>query len=282
MKIGIFPNEGKKDSVNILAKMVSYFQKRKVEIFLPPHLASEYGGKPFQFSNIENLQESLDLAISIGGDGTLLGISRELAPHGIPVCGVNLGTLGFLTDIEINELEERLGNIISGQYVIEHRLMLAAYIKQQGMRKLLGYALNDVVVKANNLNMVGLELKLNSYKIADYRADGLIVASPTGSTAYSLSAGGPIVNPEAQVILLTPICPHTFYVRPIVINGTEEVLIRIKDTLHENFLTLDGAVNYSVKAEDVIYIKKAPFSAQIVRFTDRNYYQVLVKKLLIN
>ncbi|WP_196594601.1 NAD(+)/NADH kinase [Pectinatus sottacetonis] len=280
MKIGIFPNYKKKDSKVILDKVMTFFSHKKAaKIILPMDMAKKFHYENFGMENI--LEADLDLGISIGGDGTLLGICRLLAPHNIPVCGINIGNLGFLADIETSELENKLTKILCGKYNIEQRLMLAGYIKKRGKITLAGYAVNDVVLtSAGVARMVGLELELDAYKVADYRADGLIVSTATGSTAYSLSAGGPIINPKVKVLLVTPICPHTFYVRPMIINETEKINIKIKDTSQKVILTFDGQDVYPIDQDEQVLICKAPFFAKIIKFDDKNYYKILLNKLV--
>ncbi len=279
MRIGIFPNSKKKDSKNILDKVVGLLKKQNTDIFLPYDMAEYFNYHEMGIKNI--LKANIDVGLSIGGDGTLLGVCRLLAPHNIPVCGINIGNLGFLADIEISELENKLSKILTGNYNIEQRLMLAGYIKKDNAVKLAGYAVNDIVIASAGVSrMVGLELELDSYKVADYRADGLIVSTATGSTAYSLSAGGPIINPKVKVLLVTPICPHTFYVRPMIINETEKIDIKVKDTSQQVILTFDGQDVYPIFSDEQVMICKAPFFAKIIKFDDKNYYKILLNKLI--
>lgn len=279
MKIGIFPNKGKKCSAEILQRVIRFFAQKNAEVFMKNETAEFFGYKEFGAENL--LEAGIDVGISIGGDGTLLGVCRLLAPHNIPVCGINIGNLGFLADIEVAELENKLGKILAGNYKIEQRLMLAGYTKKDEILTLAGYAVNDVVLtSAGVARMVGLDLEFDSYKVSSYRADGLIVSTATGSTAYSLSAGGPIINPKVHVLLITPICPHTFYVRPMIINETEKINIAVKDTSQEVILTFDGQDVYPISSDEQIMICKAPFYAQIIKFDDKNYYKILLNKLI--
>lgn len=279
MKIGIFPNYTKKESKSLLDRIVKFFIEHDAQVVLAEDMAKFFNYEDLAVNDI--LQADIDVGLSIGGDGTLLGVCRLLAPQGIPVCGINIGNLGFLADIEITELENKLCKILSGKYNIEQRLMLAGYIKKGDKLTLAGYAVNDIVItSAGVARMVGLQLELDAYKVADYRADGLIVSTPTGSTAYSLSAGGPIINPKAKVLLVTPICPHTFYVRPMVINETEQIDIKVKDTRQQVILTFDGQAVYPINSDEQILISKAPFLAQIIKFDDKNYYKILLNKLV--
>ncbi len=278
MRIGIFPNKEKKASKEILQRMINFFAQVEADIFIPADSAALFECEQFSTRNIR--EEGLDVGISIGGDGTLLGVCRKLAPFNIPVCGINIGHLGFLTDIEVGELESKLQKIIDGKYEIEERLMLAGYIKKDKLLKLAGYAVNDVVLTGMQAKMIGLELQLDSYKVADYKADGLIIATATGSTAYSLSAGGPIVNPKVKVIVVTPICPHTFYVRPMIADGSEKVNIKIKNAPESVRLTFDGSDSHLISEEEEVIICQAPFAARIVKFNDKNYYKILLSKLI--
>lgn len=279
MRIGIFPNCKKAASKDTLDRVMTFLAKQDVDVFVPHEMAELFGYEDIGVDNI--LKAEIDVGISIGGDGTLLGVCRLLAPHNIPVCGINIGNLGFLADIEVPELENKLLKILNGNYNIEQRLMLAGYIKKDNALKLAGYAVNDIVLtSAGVARMVGLEMEFDSYKIPSYRADGLIVSTSTGSTAYSLSAGGPIINPKVKVLLITPICPHTFYVRPMIINETEEISIKVKDTSQEVILTFDGQDVYPIASDEQVVVCKAPFSAKIIKFDDKNYYKILLNKLI--
>lgn len=276
MTIGIFPNYQKKDSKKILERVISFFHAKDIDIFVPEEKDAFTGYQ----KSIKKV-EKLDIGISIGGDGTLLGVCRLLAPHDIPVCGVNIGNLGFLADIEITELENKLQKILSHNYNIEQRLMLAGYIKENDDYKLAGYAVNDIVLtSAGVARMIGLRLGIDAYKIPSYHADGLIVSSSTGSTAYSLSAGGPIINPNVKVLLITPICPHSFYVRPMIVNETAKLSVSVKDTRQNVILSFDGQEVCPLPADKEILICKAPFSAKIIKFDDKNYYKILLNKLV--
>ncbi|WP_182187901.1 NAD(+)/NADH kinase [Pectinatus frisingensis] len=279
MRIGIFPNCKKKDSKKILDKVIAFLTERHSDIFIPLNMAKLFGYEIFATDNI--LKTNIDVGLSIGGDGTLLGVCRLLAPHNIPVCGINIGNLGFLADIEVSELTNKLQKILTGNYKIEQRLMLAGYLKKDNALKLAGYAVNDIVLTSTGVaRMIGLELELDSYKVADYRADGLIVSTATGSTAYSLSAGGPIINPKVKVLLVTPICPHTFYVRPMIINETEQINITVKNTSQQVSLTFDGQDICPIGPDEQVMICKAPFMAKIIKFDDKNYYKILLNKLI--
>ena len=221
----------------------------------------------------------IDMALSIGGDGTLLGVCRRVREQAIPVCGINLGTLGFLADIEPKELELRLGKILVGEYFVENRLLLSGFIRNELGEKFLGNAINDVVIsKGLSARMITMSVFINDTHLMDYKADGIIISSPTGSTAYSLSAGGPILNPTIRALLLTPICAHTFQVRPLVVSEDDEVKIKIL-AARDLVLTLDGQESFNIQPTDEIIVRKSRKTAQIVKFADKNYYEVLKAKM---
>ena len=230
---------------------------------------------------VENIEQApADMALSLGGDGTLLGVCHRYGRNEVPVCGVNIGTLGFMADIELDELEDRLEKILVGGYYIEQRLLLAGFVKSNGRERFLGNAINDVVVtKGGMARMLRLGLSINETHLMDYKADGIIVASPTGSTAYSLSAGGPIMHPTIQALLVTPICAHTFNMRPLVVNEHDVIHIHIAAVHQDILVTFDGQESFHLLPGDEVVVRKARQSARIVKFEDQDYYQILRTKL---
>lgn len=284
MNIAIYPNITKSGAGEILERLIKFANKYNIKLCLPPMEGKFFYHEELIVENIESIK--VDVAISIGGDGTLLGLCRRLAKDGVPVCGINIGHLGFLADIEPGEIEAKLLKIINNQYKIEERLMLSAYIKRNNKLNYIGSAVNDIVVsKCGVSRMLHFGVAINEYTFTDYKADGLIISTPTGSTAYSLSAGGPIVNPKVKGIILTPICPHSCFIRPMLIDESECVRLKIINiismTKRSVNLTLDGQEGIDIEPNDEIIIKKAEFPAQIVRFEDKNFYQTFMKKLCL-
>ena len=285
MKIAVYPNITKPSAGEILERIIKFANEHDIILYL-----DEKEGKFFYHEELINPkidEENIDLAISIGGDGTLLGLCRLVAKKGVPVCGINIGHLGFLTDIEPNELEAKLFKIVNKEYKIENRLMLSGYIKRGENLIYVGSAVNDIVVsKCGVSRMLHFRVNINDHAVNEYKADGLIMATPTGSTAYSLSAGGPIVNPKVKGILMTPICPHSYYVRPMIIDESEIVKLTITNmismTKRSVNMTLDGQESVNVEPGDEIIIAKAKFPAQIVHFEDKNFYQTFINKLVYN
>lgn len=273
-QIAVYPNASKPRSGEIIGRIVKYFAGREVRVIMSEESALRYGVVEKGLPCVEKIHA--DVALSIGGDGTLLGVCRRYIGREVPVCGINLGTLGFLADIEPRELELRLEQILRGEYRLERRLMLRA-VGRRG--RILGEAINEVVIKSSVGRLVRLRLGINGEELMKFGADGIIIASPTGSTAYSLSAGGPLVNPTIRALLVTPICAHTFQMRPLIVREEDEVRVGTDDT-QELVATLDGQMNVRLERGEEIIIRKSTDAVQIIRFADKNYYRVLISKIL--
>ena len=277
LQLAVFPNMSKRRAGEIVDRIFNFYQNKNVRLVMPATEARHFRKDEFGLPCVERVH--IDMALSIGGDGTLLGVCRRFREQGIPVCGINLGTLGFLADIEPKELELRLGKILIGEYFIENRLLLSGYVRNEFGEKFLGNAINDVVIsKGGSARMLTLSVSVNETHLMDYKADGVIVSSPTGSTAYSLSAGGPILNPTIRALLLTPICAHTFQMRPLVVSEDDEIKIKIA-AARDLVLTLDGQESFQIQPSDEIIVRKSSKTAQIVKFADKNYYEVLKAKM---
>ncbi|WP_110953160.1 NAD(+)/NADH kinase [Anaerosinus massiliensis] len=276
--IGVFPNIHKEDADLVLKRIVEFYATKKVKLLLPQKAADELGYPELGTENL--LDEKISIGLTIGGDGTLLNACRKVADRNIPVCGINIGRLGFLADIELTELENKLDKILKNDYRIEERLMIAAIIKREDAMTYVGSAINDIVVtKSGFARMLTLGLSIDDYLVANYQADGLIVSTSTGSTGYSLSAGGPIINPSLKLLLVTPICPHTLNARPMIISQNEEVRINIDASHTDIVLTFDGQDSYHLLPGDEVVVRKSPLVAKIIKFEDKNYYHTMRTKL---
>lgn len=228
----------------------------------------------------EEFQEKADLIVVLGGDGTMISTARLLGEREIPVLGINYGSLGYLTDFRIEEMFPALENILAGHYAIDRRVMLDIEHRRGAQTLETGRVLNDVVINKSVLaRIIEIEVKLNEQYVNSFRADGLIVATPTGSTAYSLSAGGPIVYPTMNAVVLTPICPFTLTNRPIVVPDTAEISLRLMNENEGVVLTLDGQVGYRMETGDCAVIRKSAASFNLVQPPNRNYFDVLRNKL---
>lgn len=227
------------------------------------------------------IAEHCDLAIVVGGDGTLLTAARSLADAGVPIVGVNLGRLGFLVDVSPGTMLERLGEILDGHFTEERRSLLNAAIIRDGHVLQETPALNDVVMRIKNVvRMIEFETWINGVFVNIQRADGMVVSTPTGSTAYALSGGGPILHPSLEAILLMPICPHTLSSRPIVVGSSAEIEIRICQGVRETGqVVMDGQNNIDVAAGDTLRIRRKQQMIRLLHPPDYDYYQILRAKL---
>ncbi len=281
LTVAIFPNLIKPETRQVLLRIRKFFSARDARMILSRERAVEFGMEEYGVDDIEHLPA--DFALSLGGDGTLLGICRGYAENPVPVCGINMGTLGFMADIEQNELEEKLEKLCEGSYHIEWRPFLAGYVTKEGAEHFLGYAINDIVVtKGDVARIISLGLTVNKTPLVECKADGFIVASPTGSTAYSLSAGGPIINPMVKGLILTPICAHTLNIRPLIIREEDVVHIHLLDMRQSIIVTLDGQETTTIHPDDIVTVKCSDVRAGIIKFEDKDYYQTLRTKLWRN
>ena len=230
-----------------------------------------------------SFQDKLDLLIVLGGDGKLLGVARDInGKYDVPILGVNIGNLGFLSSIEIQDFSEALKKIKNGQYIIQNRILLECTMLNQDDNDK-GKALNDVVIARGTLSrMAKFEVFIDNKLYYRFKGDGLIVSTPTGSTGYSFSAGGPFIYPDVDVIILTPICPHTRGMQPIVLKSSSEILIKAENYNGEIYLTFDGQEAKQINDNTSIIIKKAKQIAKILLFDNYDYFNVLRQKILDN
>ena len=276
-KIGIICKPGRKEPQEILQELLPLLRQKGCEIFVDAETAAALNMNGFSRDEIASL---VDLVFVLGGDGTMLNVSRLVAEKGIPILGINLGSLGFITEVNRDEIFSTVDKMLNGGCAIEERLMLSAAIHREG-KKIADYTvLNDVVINKGALaRIIDLETNIDGNYVTTFKADGLIISTPTGSTAYSLSAGGPILYPTLESIVLTPICSHTLTNRPIVLPDHSKIEIIIKSLSEDVFLTLDGQVGFSLRMNDVITISKAHYKTKLLLPFERNYFKVLRTKL---
>ena len=276
-KIGIICKPGRKEPQEILQELLPLLRQKGCEIFVDAETAAALNMNGFSRDEIVSL---VDLVFVLGGDGTMLNVSRLVAEKGIPILGINLGSLGFITEVNRDEIFSTVDKMLNGGCEIEERLMLSAAIRRDG-KKIADYTvLNDVVINKGALaRIIDLETNIDGNYVTTFKADGLIISTPTGSTAYSLSAGGPILYPTLESIVLTPICSHTLTNRPIVLPDHSKIEIIIKSLSEDVFLTLDGQVGFSLRMNDVITINKAHYKTKLLLPFERNYFKVLRTKL---
>lgn len=278
-RIGIILNEEKKDAVRDARLVLEWLESRKVQVFLSPWLGERIE-RPDLIIQTEDMGRRAQLIISLGGDGTLLRAARDFASHHTPLLGINLGGLGFLTEIPISRYKEGLARILDGEYKQEKRLMIKIAVHRA--RKKVGsfVALNDVVVsKAGMARIINLRTFVSNEFITTYSADGLVISTPTGSTAYSLSSGGPVVHPNLGVMILSPICAHTLAVRPLIVSRTERIKVVLGCGSEKVLLTMDGQVDFDLEDGDVIRAEEASYQAILIRMREKFFFKTLRTKL---
>ncbi|GAV22356.1 NAD(+)/NADH kinase [Carboxydothermus pertinax] len=233
-----------------------------------------------ELAEIDEKAGKLDLVFVLGGDGTILCATRYFAPRGIPVLGINLGQLGYLSELDPQEIDFGLQKIQAGEFIIEDRTMLEAVVLREQREVAVFHGLNDgVLTKGAFARIINFSVFVDEQYITEYAADGVIVATPTGSTAYSLSAGGAILDPEVKAFIITPICPHTLAARSLVVADDKEIKILVKTALESSMLTVDGQQGFGIRKGDEILIRKAPYRAKFVKLKNRSFYQLLREKM---
>jgi len=277
-KIGIFAKVQDPRCREVASELLCWLRDRGltplVEKRLSSYLDAEDG---MESSDIPSLA---DLVVVLGGDGTLISVARLVGKREVPILGVNLGSLGFLTEIPVNGIYGALESYLSGEFTISERMMLSIVLLRGDTEVGSWEALNDAVInKGAPAKIVTMDASVDGSFLATFKADGLIVASPTGSTGYSLSANGPIVDPELDCLLITPICSHTLTNRPIVVGAETEIAITLDSQVENVMLTLDGQVGIPLEYRDVIVVRKAKHRTRLILSGDTDYYAVLRTKL---
>lgn len=235
-------------------------------------------GVPSLAHSEEELVERADLLVVLGGDGTILRAARLAAARGLPILGVNMGGFGFLAEVSVDDVADAFPDVLDGRYELDDRMMLQA--QADGVQSQTLLALNDVVVtKSGGARVLRLGVSVNGEHLASYPADGVIVATPTGSTAYSLSAGGPIVHPRVEALVITPICPHTFNARSVMVSQHDEVTIEVEAPSAEATLTVDGRVGVSLAQARRVVVRRAAPTTRFIRLRNWSFYAILRNKL---
>ncbi|MDA8387453.1 MAG: NAD(+)/NADH kinase [Nitrospiraceae bacterium] len=276
-KIGIIAKEGLPEPVRIMEGLLPWLEKKGLEPLVDAEAAKALGKAGHPRAEIAR---AADLIITLGGDGTILSVARLVCARGVPILGVNLGGLGFITEIGRERLEEAVEKALAGDCPCEERMMLAAAIKRHGELIAEYSVLNDVVVnKGAAPRLIEIEAYVNGALMTTFRADGLIASTPTGSTAYCLSAGGPVLYPTVAGIVLAPICSHTLAMRPIVLPQDVEIGIKPVTKNVAVDLALDGQVGFSLRENDIVVVTRSPHNARLLVPFERDYFQVLREKL---
>jgi NAD+ kinase len=283
-RIGIIAKRNKPEAANIIHQLLDWFRLKKIEVCIENEMARLLGSHALE-SNVNTLEREAfsshaEMILVLGGDGTLLSVARLVGNHKVPILGVNLGGLGFLTEITLEELYGVLERVIQGDFTTDERVVLSASVIRKGKGIAEFTVLNDAVINKGALaRIIDMETTINGEHVTTFKSDGLIISTPTGSTAYNLSAGGPIVYPSLHCIILTPICPHTLTNRPIVVPDDVEIRATLITRTQEVILTLDGQQGFPLEVEDVVEVKKSAVGILLIKSPYRHYFEVLREKL---
>jgi NAD+ kinase len=277
-KIGIVANIEKEKIADHVRSLKKWLEEKGVEVFLE----EEISRKVAQGGGLKGneLARKSQMVVVLGGDGTMLRAARLVAGHKVPILGINMGSFGYLTEVNLNEIHSTLELIIQGKFETEKRMMLDVSVRHGKAITNVGSVLNDVVINRGSLSRMNeLELEVNGKYLTTYKGDGLIVSTPTGSTAYSLSAGGPIVFPGKDLIIINPICPHTLTNRPIIFSENSNLKITLWSKDKGAILNLDGQQSYKIVSGDVVIVKRSRHTTMLVLSPYRSYGEILRSKL---
>ena len=274
----IISKPGKTELGAILPELLSWFRQRDYQLYMDEETA-RYTNCEQVISRLEIGKKHPDFALVLGGDGTLLSAARSVAHEGVPILAVNLGSLGFLTEVPLNELYVALEAIDQGQCPVEERSVLDCRLVRNAQCISQNFALNDVVVNKSAISrLVEFDLYIDGNFVFQYKADGVIIATPTGSTAYSLAAGGPVLMPSVDAFVVTPVCPHSLTHRPLVVTETSQIELRVETGEEQAFLSIDGQIGLPVQQGDRVFCQRAGHKVKLMRLR-RTFFDVLRNKL---
>ncbi len=285
MKFGVVGNIRKDLLTAAFSRLLATAEKRPVELVVHDELArfiNKESGKRLvkkaDMAPLDELVEHCEIVVALGGDGTILSAARTVGRASVPILGINLGKLGFLAELAVDEVEAFIDDVLNGQHVVEERMVIKAAI--DGAEDAL-FALNDIVIdKGVSSRVIDVETHVNNDYLVTYTGDGLIVATPTGSTGYSLAAGGPIVVPTSETIIVTPICPHTLIGRPVILPDGALIRVKAESQGAEIRVTADGQQEFRFPSPVQLAVQKADYTVKLVRRKDKSYYDVLRSKLM--
>ena len=277
--VGVVAHVGKPEVHDRLLELLKLLNESKVTILLEQEVAAHVG-KPGTGHTLKEIGSTADLMIVLGGDGTILRTARELEGSEIPILGINMGNLGFLTSVCSQELQNTVREVLRGEYQLSKRQMLQTALVRDGKRMETHHALNDVVISRGAFSrIVRLRLSIDDEMLTEYVCDGMIFATATGSTAYSLSAGGPILVPAARALILTPICPHALSNRSVIAGENSAIRCQVISAAGELLLTVDGQVQLRMQVGDEVEVRQSPRIVQMVTLKSHSYFKVLREKL---
>jgi NAD+ kinase len=283
-RVGVVVKPNQPEAVKTICQVVEWLASRGLTVIVDPTIERERieneTGCAIEVQEREDLAANADLLLVLGGDGTMISTARFLGDSEVPVLGVNFGTLGYLAEFRIDELLPALQSILEGNYRLDQRVMLEVEHWQGDKCSTRNRVLNDIVINKSALaRIIEIEAFFNGLYVNSFRADGLIVSTPTGSTAYNMSAGGPVIYPSMNAVVVTPICPFTLSNRPIVVPDDAQIELRLKTEEQDVALTLDGQIGIPLESTDRVLIHKSKTTFNLVQPTNRNYFDVLRDKL---
>lgn len=280
MIYGIIANTGKSELFEMLPDLISWLEKHGNSVILETDIISTAKNelKRIESADRDSIASKCGIILALGGDGTILAASRAVGSSGVPIAGINLGGLGFLAEVAVEEIYERLELIQKGEYLVEERMVLKAVVdddKETHFR-----ALNDVVIERRfSSRMMSISVRVDGSFFNDYTADGIIIATPTGSTAYSLSAGGPIIVPPLQAMVVTPISPHSLSQRAVVLKPDSSIEISFKNVPEEMLLSMDGQTSVKIRKDQSVTVVRAENNIKLIKWKDKSYFDTLRAKL---
>lgn len=285
LRVALFTKSVQHEKCSIFEKVVTFLQHNGVEVYLAKHSAQAIQSLPSKILaelpifDASSSDVSIDLAISMGGDGTFLSTAERLGRHQVPILGINTGRLGFLADVQPAEIEKALQLVVDGKYDVSCRSLIEARLEDSEIG-VYPYALNEVaVLKHDNSSLIEVETLVDGNLLTNYVADGLIVSTPTGSTGYALSVGGPVLAPESPAFCLAAVAPHSLTMRPIVLSDEVELTLRVKSRTGRFLMALDGR-SLSLKAGTTIRLRKAPYTVAVVKTAENDFYHTLREKMM--
>ena len=275
-KIAVVAKRVSQEALETAVELAHWLRRRQLGVALEETILE---ADPEVQAEAFDRSEIYDLVVVLGGDGTLLSVARSLADS-IPILGVNMGNLGFLTEVPRSELYPSIMKFLEGDYEVDERALLDVSLRRATGEEVSYRVLNDAVINKSALaRIIELVVTVDGHRVATYRSDGLIISTPTGSTAYNLAAGGPILNPQLPVVVVTPICPHTLTLRPIVVPDSASVELRLETSHEEVYLTLDGQEGTQIECGDTIRLRRSNDVVRLVKTSDRTFYDSLRDKL---
>jgi NAD+ kinase len=282
--IGLYAKRTNPDAIKVAEDLCLWLQERRIEVLVEEELGADIcAANPkieFGTDKADDMPSRVECIVVLGGDGTLISVARSVGSRAVPILGVNLGSLGFLNEITLDELYTQLEKVVAGDFSVSERIRLDCHISREGDNVAEYQVLNDVVINKGALaRIVDIEIWVGRDYLTTFKADGLIISSPTGSTAYNMAAGGPIVYPGVNCLMITPICPHMLTNRPIIVSDRSVITVKMRFDNERVFCTADGQVGMALQGHDVLEIKQAKVGTHLIKSATKDYFEVLRTKL---